>query len=95
MALEIGADLVLLDEKEGRRAAQRLGLRVAGVLAILLEAKKDGAVDSLRFLMDALRQTAGFYVSDAVYQRVLALAGEMEDGRSGLTGVFDFSEANG
>ena len=32
LALEKKADLVLLDEKEGRRAAVRLGLRVTGVV---------------------------------------------------------------
>ena len=41
LALELGADLVLLDEREGRHAAQRLELRVAGVVGILLEAKSE------------------------------------------------------
>jgi predicted nucleic acid-binding protein len=43
LALELGADLVLLDEREGRHAAQRLELRVAGVVGILLEAKSRSA----------------------------------------------------
>ena len=30
LSLELKADLILLDEKEGRRAAQRLGLRTLG-----------------------------------------------------------------
>lgn len=30
LALEMGADLVLLDEREGRHMAQRLGLEVIG-----------------------------------------------------------------
>ena len=76
LALELDADLVLLDEKEGRHAAQRLGLRVMGVVGILLEAKAKGAMDALRPQLDALRQKAGFYLSDPVYQRVLRLAKE-------------------
>jgi predicted nucleic acid-binding protein len=36
LALQLNADLVLLDEKEGRHAARRLGLRVIGVVGILL-----------------------------------------------------------
>jgi uncharacterized protein len=48
LALELGADLVLLDEREGRHAAQRLELRVAGVVGVLLEAKSKGAVDAIR-----------------------------------------------
>lgn len=78
LALEFGADLVLLDEKEGRHAAQRLGLRVLGVVGILLEAKANGAIDKMSPHLDALRQTAGFYLSSSLYQYALALAGESE-----------------
>lgn len=76
LGLELEAGLVLLDEKEGRHAAQRLGLRVLGVVGVLLEAKAEGAVFGLRPCLDALRQTAGFYLSDSVYQQVLVLADE-------------------
>jgi predicted nucleic acid-binding protein len=76
IALELGADLILLDEKEGRHAAQRLGLRVIGVAGVLLEAKAKGALEKVRPHLDALRQIAGFYVSEPLYQAVLALAGE-------------------
>jgi len=48
LALELDAELTLLDEKEGRHAAQRLGLRVIGVAGVLLEAKANGAVDKVR-----------------------------------------------
>lgn len=37
LALEIAADLVLLDEKEARHLAQRLGLRVVGVVGLLID----------------------------------------------------------
>lgn len=76
LALELGADLVLLDEKEGRHAAQRLGLRVLGIVGVLLEAKASGSIDAVRPLLDALRQTAGFYLSTPVYEHALSLAGE-------------------
>lgn len=39
LALEMKADILLIDEKEGRRAAERLGLRVTGVVGLLVEAK--------------------------------------------------------
>lgn len=76
LALELDADLVLLDEKEGRHAAQRLGLRVVGVVGILLEARSNGAIDVVRSHLDALRQSAGFYLSASVYQHALSLADE-------------------
>ncbi len=76
LALELEANLVLLDEKEGRHAAQRLGLRVVGVVGILLEAKANSVVGEIRPHVDALRRTAGVYLSDSVCQRALTLAGE-------------------
>jgi len=82
LALELNADLILLDEKEGRHAAQRLGLRPVGVVGILLEAKAMGAIGELRPQLDALRHTAGFYLSQSVYRAALELAGE-EDGGMG------------
>lgn len=76
LAVELKADLILLDEKDGRQMAQRFDLNIAGVLGVLLEAKKKNLVGELRPQLDALRQSAGFYLSDGVYQQVLHLAGE-------------------
>lgn len=76
LALELSADLVLMDEREGRHAAQRLGLSVVGVVGILIEAKSQGAVDTVRPHLDSLRQTAGFYLSRSLYQHTLLLADE-------------------
>lgn len=78
LALELDADLVLLDEREGRHAAQRLELRVTGVVGLLLEAKSRGAVDAIRHHLDLLRHKAGFYLSEPVYQAALSLAGESD-----------------
>lgn len=77
LALEQRAALILLDEKEARRAAERQELRVAGVVGILLEAKRRGMVQAVRPHLDALRHAAGFYVRDALYERALKLAGEL------------------
>ena len=76
LALELNADLVLMDEKEGRHAAQRMGLRVVGVVGVLLEAKAKGTISTVRPHLDALRQTAGFYLSEPLYQYALTLAGD-------------------
>jgi hypothetical protein len=77
--MELGADLLFLDEKEGRHAAQQFGLRVIGTVGILLEAKANGAIDAVRPHLDGLRQTAGFYLSQALYQHTLALTGECNE----------------
>ncbi|MGC9949414.1 MAG: hypothetical protein ABSF64_23860 [Bryobacteraceae bacterium] len=38
----MSADLILLDERDGRNAAEHAGLRVTGVLGVWLRAKNDG-----------------------------------------------------
>jgi len=42
LAKEIGADIVLMDEKDARQAAERLDLRVLGTVGILIWAKRKG-----------------------------------------------------
>lgn len=76
LALDLQADLVLLDEREGRHIAQRLGLSVTGVIGVLLEAKAQGQIARLQPQLEALRHEAGFYLSDSVFQRALVLAEE-------------------
>lgn len=76
LALEMKADLVLLDEKEGRRAAHRLGLNVMGVIGVLLLGRERKEIDSIRYYLDALRQTAGFFFDENLYQLILEQAKE-------------------
>lgn len=71
-AVRNDADLVLIDEREGRNAARRHGLAVTGVVGIVLRADRDGRID-LRQELDALR-AAGFWISDDLYEEVLERA---------------------
>lgn len=48
LALETQSQIILLDEHEGRAKARAMGLQPIGVLGILLRAKKDGRIDSLK-----------------------------------------------
>lgn len=45
LAVEIGADLVLMDERRGRRATQAQGLDVIGTLGTLATASRAGLLD--------------------------------------------------
>lgn len=64
LARECGADLLLMDDKEGRIAAEQLGLRVIGAVGVLEEAADADLLD----LNDAFRKIrhARFFVSEAV-----------------------------
>lgn len=76
LAVELNADLVLVDEAKGRAVAQRLGLRSAGLLAVLLDAKALGRVAAVAPLLDELEQGALFWLSPETKELTLRLAGE-------------------
>jgi predicted nucleic acid-binding protein len=71
LALEVGADLLLMDERLGRETAQHLGLRYVGLIGVLITAKRRGLIDAVKPYLDKLRDVAGFYLTDALYARVL------------------------
>jgi len=76
LAVELQANLLLLDEKQGRLSAQRLELPITGVVGVLLEAKRAGLLDRIEPCLRELRETAGFYLSQSVYEAALREAGE-------------------
>ncbi len=77
LAIELGAALVLMDEKAGRAAAQSAGLQVVGVLGVIREAKRLGLVKSVAEEIENLRKMASFRISPALEARVLRDAGEV------------------
>jgi hypothetical protein len=76
LAIELPADLLLIDERIGRRMAARFGLKFTGILGVLTEAKSKGLIPAVKPIMDDLRLKAGFWISESLYQRVLQAAGE-------------------
>lgn len=76
MALELSAELVLLNERPGRQLAKQLGLRVTGVLGVLLEAKAKQLIDKVKPLMEQLVSDMNFRIGQPLYQGVLELADE-------------------
>ena len=56
LAVEIGADLILLDDRSGREAAEAQELSVTGTLGVLRQAARRGLID-LADTLNKLRQT--------------------------------------
>lgn len=77
LAQECRADAVLIDEADGRKIAQQLGLGVIGTLGILLRAKQRGDLTALAPVMDRLRDELGFFISPALREEVLRRADEL------------------
>ena len=76
LAHEMNANLVLLDERDARRVAMRMGLKVLGTVGIMLWGKQMGKFMSLREQLDDLRVQGKFRISQRLYDRVLQEAGE-------------------
>ncbi len=71
LALEVQAELTLLDEKEGRKTAKSLGLTITGILGVLLKARTTGVLPSLKPVLDDLTTTAGFRIAPALREKIL------------------------
>ena len=76
LAVDLKAERLLIDEREGRAMARQLGLSPIGVLGILLRAKKLKQIKAVKPEIDALRSKARFFVAPALEAVVLAKTGE-------------------
>ncbi len=78
LALESKADLLLIDEKQGRKMAKAMGLQIIGTIGILIKAKQIQLIPSVREKMDKLRQI-GFWISDSLYQQILRIESNLNE----------------
>jgi predicted nucleic acid-binding protein len=76
LAIERRADLLLVDERRGRRAASAAGLTVTGLLGVVARAKQAGLIDLAKPVLDELIQIARFWIGPDLYAEVLAELGE-------------------
>ncbi|MDR3636981.1 MAG: DUF3368 domain-containing protein [Isosphaeraceae bacterium] len=77
LALEVRADLVLIDENDGRKKVQELGLVPLGVLGLLVRAKERGMIDEVTPLMHRLKHELKFYISEIVWSKIILMTGEL------------------
>lgn len=75
-ALQKKNALVLLDEDDAREIANFYGIEKTGVIGILMRAKLEKKVPLLKPLLDKLRNKAGFWIKDSLYQEALKVVGE-------------------
>lgn len=76
LALQLKITQILIDEREGRSIAKSMGLNPVGVLGILIRAKEEGEIKSLREVLEKLQREAGFYLTDKLMKEILSDVGE-------------------
>lgn len=74
-ALNERIDVVAIDEPVGRRIARLHGLQLTGSIGILLRAKKEGHLASVKVAMSRMREH-GIWLSDRVIDFALKESGE-------------------
>ena len=74
--------ILLIDEREARKAAQQHGIAHFGSLRVLEEAKARGLIPAVKPILDALIAT-GTYISDSLYHALLRNVSEAEAAPTG------------
>lgn len=71
LAKEMNVDLLIVDERKGRKIAEEYGLKIIGLLGVLIQGKKKGYLKELKPILDKLIEEIGFRVSEKLYNRIL------------------------
>ncbi len=75
LALERNADLLLVDDRDARNLAKRLGLQVMGTLGVIALAKYIGLITEAQPIVDKLVES-GFWISRRILEEFLRELGE-------------------
>ena len=71
LAIEVSADLGLIDELRGRAKAAELGLLYTGLLGTLKAAKASGFIDAVKPIISTLQTEAGMWYNPALIRKIL------------------------
>ncbi|MGH9948690.1 MAG: DUF3368 domain-containing protein [Pyrinomonadaceae bacterium] len=69
--------LLITDDKQARKVARSLDLQVIGTVGILIRAKQQGLIESIKPIIDSLEAT-GFHISRTLIREALEIVGEFQ-----------------
>ena len=75
-SIELNADILIIDERNGRSVAQEFNLRIIGLLGILVLAKKRGYIKFVKPVILELIKEHGFRVSKKLLNEILEMVNE-------------------
>jgi len=70
LALETDNSILIIDDLKGRKIAKNLGLNITGTLGVILKAKQQGLISSLKEVLDAFKDQ-GFRISSGLEREIL------------------------
>lgn len=76
LAKELNARLLVTDDRKARAMATKLNIVCVGLVGIVIQAKRNGKISSVRDLLEIIETKGGSYLSDAVIAEALRLADE-------------------
>ncbi len=76
LALEHNADLLLVDDRDARNLAKKLGLQVMGTLGVIALAKYKGLISKAKPIIDKLVES-GFWISRKLLEEFLRELSEL------------------
>jgi len=76
LALEKGIDRVIIDDKQARKVADKLGLKVIGTLGILILAKEKQVIKEVRPLVLSMMEKINFRIDRALLNKILGILNE-------------------
>ncbi len=77
LAIEIPNSVIIIDDYKARKVANRLGLSYTGTIGVIIKAKLQGIIPSIKPFLDKIRNT-DFRLSSEIEQQALKAAGEWE-----------------
>ncbi|WP_162416154.1 DUF3368 domain-containing protein [Cyclobacterium roseum] len=76
LALEFEKSLLIIDERKGRKVAEKMKIEIIGPLGVLIKAKEKGAIESVKDILNLIDKT-NFRISDSIKEQVLRKTGEL------------------
>lgn len=75
LALENAPSLLIIDEKKGRRIAKKLGIKILGILGVMIRAKEIGLITQIKPLIEKLEKV-DFRIAKRLKNQILERVGE-------------------
>ena len=76
LAIEQKASIIFLDEADARKVAEIYGIQKTGVIGILIRARLQKKISSLKVELDRLQNKSNFWIDKKLYKKAIESVGE-------------------